>query len=143
MHLYPLQHFCREKPAAQPTGSKPLHCSGSHEQEPLNRQARGPGVKPIAGQSTSAIYTPKRAGKAPPHQTNASSHTSATSDALASANGAHWLRRTRVITAKQLTQLIAAVRNAKSRSAKHHQLTIAILNWGSAASRKISYVKIV
>ena len=104
---------------------------------------RGAGGKSLAAQSISVIYTPKRSGKAPPHQTNASSHTSATSDAPASANGAHWLRRTRVITAKQLTLLIAAVRNAKSRSAKHHQLTIAILNWRSAASRNVSYVKLV
>jgi len=38
------------------------------------------------------------------HQTKASSHTNATSDAPAIAIGAHWSRRARVITTKHLTQ---------------------------------------
>ena len=40
----------------------------------------------------------------PTHQTKASSHTNATSDAPAIVIGAHWSRKTRVITTKQLTQ---------------------------------------
>ena len=40
----------------------------------------------------------------PTHQTKASSHTNATTDTPAIAIGAHWSRRTRVITTKQLTQ---------------------------------------
>ena len=43
-------------------------------------------------------------GAPPTHQTKASIHTNATSDAPAIAIGAHWSRRTRVITSKQLTQ---------------------------------------
>ena len=52
-----------------------------------------------------STYAPCFLQAAPPtHQTKASSHTNTTSDAPAIAIGAHWSRRTRVITTKPLTQ---------------------------------------
>ena len=70
-----------------------------------NWQAMGPGVNPLQ-LSQSQRSTPLKApgNTRPPHQTNISIHTNATSDAPAIAIGAHWSRRTRVITTKQLTQ---------------------------------------
>ena len=70
-----------------------------------NRQAMCLGVNPLQ-RSQSQRSTPLKApGNARlPHQTKTSSHTNATSDAPAIAIGAHWSRRTRVITTKQLTQ---------------------------------------
>ena len=64
-------------------------------------------AKPYPGRSLQAISIPVihwHLGSNGNHQTKASSHTNATSDAPAIAIGAHWSRRTRVITTKQLTQ---------------------------------------
>ena len=95
----------RENRPTRLAESDPLHCSRSQQNTAHNQQAMGPGVNPLQ-RSQSQRSTPLKApgNIRPPHQTNTSSHTNATSDAPEIAIGAHWSRRTRVIATKQLTQ---------------------------------------